>query len=232
MKCPHIHVALPNSSSVQQNQTHIASLKAIQDCHYERLPASVQVYVYIPPNRRKTQSETTLFPGDSVLRTVGATQYEEVFTRNGCEVPQSATFQHCIHFIQNKMCRLGAECNFLHIIQEELLQSTTPEATPYPTEVEGPSSNHAALMAASDFLGRESPVYRAEGRTPVATPVPRRSSPTRIVVELPDTSQLPAAPPPQPSGRVSPTGRVSPSGRVSPKRNNPYQLSPMSEPLA
>lgn len=132
-KCELVHCCLPDISKLPCIITHIAEAERVKQ--YEHLPTNVVVRVFQP----NTGDGSEDYPGNDVLRTVGATQYEEAFNNEG-GIPSSMKMQHCAHFQSKKLCRLGKGCRFLHVVSLALRtpaqmddddQPRSPDSVPY-----------------------------------------------------------------------------------------------------
>ena len=145
--CEDIHCAVQDLSQFPHIATHRATAAAVE--HYERMPEDLVVRVYQP----NTPGDGADFMGRDVLRTAGATQYEEAYRQAG-GVP-SLKMQHCAHFQTKKLCRMGDGCRFLHVVSVALASpapeeegatttatavATTTATTPPPTTAPNPTA--------------------------------------------------------------------------------------------
>jgi len=77
---------------------------------YERLPPGLTLFVHLPGSTAQPQMIQSQF----IIRTDGAERlYADVIENNlgACVRPQ-----HCAHFLYKKLCNLGAECAFIHVM--------------------------------------------------------------------------------------------------------------------
>jgi hypothetical protein len=140
--CEDIHCAVQDLSQFPHIATHRATAAAV--ANYERMPEDLVVRVYQP----NTPGDGVDFMGGVVLRTAGATQYEEAYRQAGGVPPLK--MQHCAHFQTKKLCRMGDGCRFLHVVSVAL-------ASPAPEEV-GANTNPATnttQTTPSPTTGRE-----------------------------------------------------------------------------
>ncbi|CAD2214115.1 hypothetical protein AGDE_14859 [Angomonas deanei] len=118
-QCEDIHCCTHDLSSFQQIHTHVANERAMS--LYEKLPGDITVRVYTAHTDNQVVED---FNGSDVLRTAGATQYEEAY-REQRGIP-NLKMQHCVHFQNNKMCRLGDGCRFIHVVSVALKGNASP----------------------------------------------------------------------------------------------------------
>ncbi|KAG5464633.1 hypothetical protein LSCM4_00073 [Leishmania orientalis] len=149
-QCDDIHCAVADLDQFPHIATHRATREAV--IRYEHMPQELIVRVYQP----NTPGDGTDFNGDDVLRTAGATQYEDAYRQAG-GIP-ALKMQHCAHFQTKKLCRMGDGCRFLHVVSVALASpapdeeastrsSPTPATTAAPA-TNAPSSASAGITAA------------------------------------------------------------------------------------
>jgi len=103
--CTYIHAKqLPNAHVI-----HVQGIDA-----YERLPAGLSLFVNMPGSTGRPQ----MIPSDFIIRTLGSERlYADVIEH------KHGTFvrpQHCAHFMFKKLCNLGAECAFIHVLMRNV----------------------------------------------------------------------------------------------------------------
>lgn len=154
--CDDIHCAVADLDQFPHIATHRATREAV--ARYEHMPRELVVRVYQP----NTPGDGMDFRGDDVLRTAGATQYEDAYRQCG-GIP-SLKMQHCAHFQTKKLCRMGDGCRFLHVVsvalaspapEEEISRrsSPTPASTPAPAVSSVPSLAVPAAAPAPTTAG-------------------------------------------------------------------------------
>ncbi|KPA79931.1 hypothetical protein ABB37_04984 [Leptomonas pyrrhocoris] len=146
--CDDIHCAVRDLSQFPHIATHRATAAALTD--YERMPGDLVVRVYQP----NTPGDGVDFMGSDVLRTAGATQYEEA-SRQAGGVP-SLKMQHCAHFQTKKLCRMGDGCRFLHVVSVALASPApeddgTTHTTPSPTAGREMGAEECAMNKAREM---------------------------------------------------------------------------------
>lgn len=144
--CEDIHCAVQDLSQFPHIATHRATAAAVT--HYERMPDDLVVRVYQP----NTPGDGVDFAGGDVLRTAGATQYEEAYRQSG-GVP-SLKMQHCAHFQTKKLCRMGDGCRFLHVVSVALA-SPAPEEEQQGGAHTAPTTAPTSAPTAGRELGEE-----------------------------------------------------------------------------
>uniref|UniRef100_A0A146LQV0 C3H1-type domain-containing protein n=1 Tax=Lygus hesperus TaxID=30085 RepID=A0A146LQV0_LYGHE len=121
--------------------------------NYPRLDKNILVRVFLPNSNEEYQE----FVGDDVIRTAGATQYEEAFIReNG--IP-SIKMQHCAHFQNKKLCRLGDGCRFLHVISVALATPKQEDDDGYTSSRNSPTSDDRQCGSTHRRVTKSNPVF-------------------------------------------------------------------------
>ncbi|KAG5489950.1 hypothetical protein JKF63_00068 [Porcisia hertigi] len=164
-QCDDIHCAVADLDQFPHIATHRATKEAV--ARYEHMPRELIVRVYQP----NTPGDGVDFPGDDVLRTAGATQYEEAFKQNS-DIP-TLKMQHCAHFQTKKLCRMGDGCRFLHVVSVALASPAPDEEvsippSPVPTTTStfaasAPSEATTASTAANPPSTTTTPVITTPG---------------------------------------------------------------------
>ncbi|CAM43837.2 conserved hypothetical protein [Leishmania braziliensis MHOM/BR/75/M2904] len=159
--CDDIHCAVADLDQFPHIATHRATREAV--VRYEHMPQELIVRVYQP----NTPGDGMDFNGDDVLRTAGATQYEDAYRQTG-GVP-ALKMQHCAHFQTKKLCRMGDGCRFLHVVSVALASPAPDEEgsinsspTPATTTAFATSAPNAVITTSTVA---KSPTRAAPGTT-------------------------------------------------------------------
>ncbi|CCW67067.1 unnamed protein product [Phytomonas sp. Hart1] len=241
--CEDVHCCVSDMSAFPCIHTHIADSEAVKN--YERLPANIRVRVFQPNSGDEGQD----FPGNDVLRTAGATQYEEAYNREG-NVP-TVKMQHCAHFQNKKLCRLGDGCRFLHVVSMALsvpMEEETVDTSPYQTPVDKEAlekqfavqtnKNNAAYLAATVMIDDMVDNSAKNSLTPyyaAANPIGYDNAGSKISPAMVSPNILPSTPANtamltsgilNSATAAAPQKDAQPRDRRSPvRRHNPYLSS-------
>ncbi|AYU83422.1 conserved hypothetical protein [Leishmania infantum JPCM5] len=161
-QCDDIHCAVADLDQFPHIATHRATKEAV--ARYEHMPPELIVRVYQP----NTPGDGMDFNGDDVLRTAGATQYEDAYKQTG-GIP-ALKMQHCAHFQTKKLCRMGDGCRFLHVVSVAL-------ASPAPDEEASIRSSPAPATTTASATSAPS----AATPTPTAAKTPTATTITATV---------------------------------------------------
>lgn len=194
-QCTNIHCVCGDLSQFESVRTHIARADAADP--YPRLPSDVEVLVF-PPNG----GDGVLFTGDKVLVTAGAREYEASFKQS--KGVRKERMQHCAHFQNNKMCREGERCRFLHVMTDEVVapspESATTTTTPLPLTPTRLYPLRDSATSSSQFL----PHYAQGRRSPDCMSTSLSSSPRITVVAGAGRRRLSPDSPADLLGRLTP----------------------------
>ncbi|KAK7196696.1 zinc finger protein family member [Novymonas esmeraldas] len=167
--CDDIHCAVADLDQFPHIATHRATREAV--AHYEHMPRALVVRVYQP----NTPGDGMDFRGDDVLRTAGATQYEDAYRQTG-GIP-ALKMQHCAHFQTKKLCRMGDGCRFLHVVsvalaspppnEEASTRSSPAPATASSTSAPNARGGAAAVAPTAPTAGSRPPTVPAASTAPI-----------------------------------------------------------------
>lgn len=214
--CEDIHCCAADLSQFPCIRTHRATEEAVK--HYDRLPSDMVVRVYQP----NTSDDGVNFPGNDLLRTAGATQYEEAYHQaNG--IP-SLKMQHCAHFQNKKLCRMGDGCRFLHVvsialatpmIDDEASLRTSPVQTAGRRLHDGECAMNEAAELAALAMAQDESRYIGSGLDNASTAEPNQHG------GMPMPNYAGKA-----SGMAAPMSAIYPSAAVPQRRSTGGRVSP------
>lgn len=151
--CSDIHTIIKDFRNLHGRETHVCDDDVLP--LYRRLPSDVTVRVY----QQNSAEDFHDFPGDQVLLTQGAQQYLDAFASEGRQIPRKK-MQHCAHFRLKRLCRVGADCKFIHVVL-----SDGSVAAPLSSAADEDMEFDSAIASQTSMPPRES--YRSGLESPI-----------------------------------------------------------------